>query len=344
MLFIKAKPSEYLVVARRGRLTSRGVAGRAFRWPGSSFTRVPSTKQEARFEMTQETKDGVPLRFKGIVIYRVTAPEVTARLFDFSRQPSGQGEISALLGHICLGELRALVAHMTMSECIEQRKTTLTSHIAAALHEIVEAHDTEGAVDPGWGVELDVVQVAQVFIIDDELRRQLEAEVRGAIRAASELATIESQKGVGLAQIGLERDLEREGLETERRRSEIRRERLHLDHEVARQQAEADAALQQLKLDAAGQTLERERAMRTLENEVLELRVRGEMLGKRAELELRKAILPLEQLPSIAAALGGMFRGARLSFLGGGEAQVLAGVAPLVELLADALRDARRPS
>ena len=52
--------------------------------PAAIYVLVPSTKQEATFEFTQETKDGIPLRFKGIIIYRITDPLAAARLFDFS--------------------------------------------------------------------------------------------------------------------------------------------------------------------------------------------------------------------------------------------------------------------
>jgi hypothetical protein len=84
MRFIKANPNEYLVLGRRGTITNLGVAASAFLWPGTTFVLIPSTQQETCFEMTQETKDGVPLRFKGIVIYRVVEPAAAARRFDFA--------------------------------------------------------------------------------------------------------------------------------------------------------------------------------------------------------------------------------------------------------------------
>src|SRR5262245_47451397 len=133
MRFVQANPNEYLVVARRGRITNRGVAGSAFLWPGATHVLIPSSQQEATFEMTQESKDSIPLRFKGIVIYRIVDPEAAARRFDFASH-DGHAQIRTLLAHICLGELRAVVAHMTMDECIEQRKTTLTDRKSTRLN------------------------------------------------------------------------------------------------------------------------------------------------------------------------------------------------------------------
>ena len=75
MPFIRTKPSEFLVVAERGRLVNRGAAVRLFLRPGTPWVKVRGDQQDACFEMTQETRDGIPLRFKGTVVFRVVAPE-----------------------------------------------------------------------------------------------------------------------------------------------------------------------------------------------------------------------------------------------------------------------------
>ncbi|HXI45553.1 MAG TPA: SPFH domain-containing protein, partial [Candidatus Acidoferrales bacterium] len=103
MPFVKAGPDQYLLVGRKGVLEDRGSAVQAFLLPGTIYVLVPSTKQEAAFEFTQETRDGIPLRFKGIIVYRVTDPLTAARLFDFGHD--GVAQITTLLTHISLGEL-----------------------------------------------------------------------------------------------------------------------------------------------------------------------------------------------------------------------------------------------
>ena len=125
MPFVKAGPNQFLLAGRGGKLENLGSAVRPYLRPGTIHVLVPGTKQEATFEFTQETRDGIPLRFKGIVIYRITDPIAAARLFDFGTD-AGVARITALLTHVCLGELRHAVSHMTMVECIEQRKTTLS--------------------------------------------------------------------------------------------------------------------------------------------------------------------------------------------------------------------------
>ena len=72
MAIVRAGPNEFLLVGRGGRLENRGSAIQSFLLPGTIWVLVPSAKHEATFEFTQETRDGIPLRFKGIVVYRVT--------------------------------------------------------------------------------------------------------------------------------------------------------------------------------------------------------------------------------------------------------------------------------
>ena len=78
MSFVKASPSQYLVVGKKGNVENLGIAASAYLWRRSTYVLIPSTQQEAHFEMTQESSDGVPLRFKGIVIYRISKPEIAS--------------------------------------------------------------------------------------------------------------------------------------------------------------------------------------------------------------------------------------------------------------------------
>jgi len=52
MIHATSKPNEYLVAARNGRIVNRGTAASVLSWPGTSFVRIPASKQEARFEIS----------------------------------------------------------------------------------------------------------------------------------------------------------------------------------------------------------------------------------------------------------------------------------------------------
>ena len=255
---VKAGPNQYLLVGRKGTLENRGSAVSMFLRPGTIFVLVPSTKQEAAFEFTQETKDGIPLRFKGIVIYRITDPGAAARLFDFS-SGAGVAQISTLLTHICLGELRHAVSHMTMAECIEQRKTTLSGVVEAALQSTI--HGAEAQAD-GWGIEVEVARVAQVFIVDAQLRQQLEAEVRNEIKLKSDQSDIRSQEEIRLAELASEGRVQEKKLATDR--DSLRREE---EMELARLARQRRMQAETLATDQQALRLEQERLHSQLDAE-----------------------------------------------------------------------------
>ena len=333
MQFVKASPSQYLVVGEHGKTRNLGIAASAYLWRRSTYVLIPSTQQEANFEMTQESSDGVPLRFKGIVIYRISDPEIASKRFNFSGV-DGCGEINSLINHVCLGELRAVISQMKMQECIEGRKTTLTDAIASELKKVVEDEDEKG----GWWIELDVVQVAQVYIVDDELRQQLEAEVRNEIKSKSDLSDIQLQEEVELAQVSSKRKLNQASLETERQRAKIAQEKLLLEKELEREKIETEAPLRLLHIEKEREIIQQEIELRQLENQAKELEVHNEMLLEKAKLDLQKEILPIEQVPAIAESVSKMFQGANLSVYG--EASpIFSSVGPLVEILANTLRE-----
>jgi hypothetical protein len=297
---------------------------------------VPSTSQEAPFELSQETRDGIPLRFKGLVIYRVARPERTARLFDFTGD-EGHQQICSQIRHICLGELRAVVAGMTMDECIEQRKTVLSQLLARSLAKIVHAEDESRVESDDWGIELDLVQVAQVFIIDAELRQQLEAEVRDKIRTDSEASRIRSDEALAQVRMASERALEEEHLKTERQRTAASREKIDLRQRLARHEIESEAPVQILRMEVEQRALELERVVRAAENEVIALRVEGNNFGKRAEQNLRKEMLPIEQTPEIVRAAASMLNGAHV-YLTGEQSNVVSALGPVIDLIGEQVR------
>lgn len=354
----KTRPGQFLVVARKGRLVNLGEAASRVLPPGSTWVKVPGTQLEAGFEMTQETKDGIPLRFKGSVIHRILRPELTAALFDFDT--GGTESIAASIRQCCLAELRDAVSRLSMNECIEGRKTTLTEAVRKALEALVA-----GGGGEGWGVAIEVVQVAQVFIVDAGLRSQLEAGTRNEILARSQLAQLGAEEEVKLAQIasarrvqdealaterqraaleaeklalaaGLERRKALEGIETERTRAAVERERLALTTAAEAEALEAEAPVRRRRNELRMEALRGELALLELEGARAGLEVSRDFAAKRAEQELALEILPVEQRPLIAEAAAKVLNGAKLSVYGEGE-RLLGSLEPLLGMLATAL-------
>jgi hypothetical protein len=291
-IMARTKPSEYLVVAQDGRLVNRGPAARALLGPGAIWIKVPATRLETGFGMTQETRDGIPLRFKGSVAYRICRPELAALRFDFSEPESGVEGLSRAIQETVLAELRDTVSHLDMQACIEQRKTTLTQAVRAALEALV------GPSDEGWGLSLESVQVAQVFIVDEELRRQLEAETRNQIESDSELAGMKAGETVKLARLSSDRRVSQESVETERQKIAREQEIFTLQKDSERVRQEADLkARETVELAQIGserrvgqERLETERAEIERDRELARLRnaARLDLLEAEAPVQLRQ--------------------------------------------------------
>ena len=364
MAIVRAGPNEYLLVGRRGVLENRGSAVTVWLRPGTIYVLVPSTKQEAAFEFTQETKDGVPLRFKGTFIYRIDDPTAAATMFDFSRG-HGIDQITILLTHVTFGELRHAVSHMTMVECIEQRKTTLSGVVAAALQSTIHS---DGNDSREWGVRIEAAQVAQVFIVDATLRQQLEAEVRNEIKLKADqsnmqaqeqiqLAELESQGRVQeqklagdqaklrrdeemeLAQIARQRRAQTETLATDRQILELEQERLHAQLAADRDRVTAEAPVRLLRLETERGILAEELTLLQLQNQVKALEVERDLLLARAQQELKVAILPLEQAPRLVESASKVLQGTNLSIYGEGG-QVLGQLAPLFDYMSRTIEKA----
>jgi regulator of protease activity HflC (stomatin/prohibitin superfamily) len=374
MPIVSANPNEYLVVGRKGKITNRGTGLTTYLLPGSIYVYVPSTKHETKFEITQESQDGIPLRFKGIVIFRITDPATAAQMFTFRRKPSPQHlehgikEISSLINHICMGELRSIVAYMTMQECIEQRKTTLTEKVENALREVVDGPkgaSKKNAKGNRWGIDIEVVQVAQVFIVDEELRKQLEAEVRNEIKSNSDQSEIRAKEETKLAEIISikrvkqeelvtekqniqnqeememtknlsKRRLLKENLETEREKTRTNLERFHLEQEAELEKIEAEAPVQLMRTKKQQEIQNEKYKLSQLINKIKTVEVETQMLHERAKQELRVEMLPIEQMPEISDALSRLFQGMNLSIYGE-DSEIVSKMVPIVDVLLNAI-------
>ncbi|MDQ7823493.1 MAG: SPFH domain-containing protein [Candidatus Eremiobacteraeota bacterium] len=368
---ITAKPSECLIIIKDGKMQNMGNGASVVVYPWDSFVFVPTTTMEYCFQMHQESVDGITLRFKGIVIYRITDVELAASLFDFI---PGRDPIARALGDICLGELRAIVAAMTMDQCINERKTTLTEHLKEAVIPIVEGHGDK----KGWGIKVDVLQVAQVFCPDEKLLAQLQAEARDKIRKTAQFSEIETSKSVTIAQMDSELEMASQTLQLEKDRLEKKRElddkritadnsikiaELEKSREYEEKKIAADAALKISELESRKLSEEKkitieselklfeiekqkeiarqELELRELQSKVNEITLNDEVHKEKILMEIKKEILPLEMLPQLTQNLSGIFKDARISF-SGNDNPLQGSLMSSIDLVFDRIKDVYR--
>jgi hypothetical protein len=210
--------------------------------------------------------------------------------------------------------------------------------------------------------------VAQVFIVDAQLRQQLEAEVRNQIKLKSdqsdilareenrvaEMASngrIEELKVAGdreamrraeeleLSQLARQRRLQAENLATDRHVLALEQERLQAQLEADRNRALIETPVRLLRIAREREVLAEELELRRLQAQIRELDTQLELSLPRAMQDLRREILPLEQAPKIVEAASGVLRGANLSVYGEGG-QLLGQLAPFFDTIGRALEQA----
>lgn len=351
---ITASPGECLIVVKRRKLFNLGNGASCVVFPWNSFALIPTIAVEHIFQMHQESVDGITLRFKGIVIYQIVNAELASSLFDFTSQKVSMGTegISKTISDICMGELRAIVSHMTMDQCIKERKTTLTEKLKEAVVPIVEGKDAQ----QGWGIKVNVLQVAQVYCPDEQLLAQLQAEARDEIKKIAKLSEAETSKILEITKIDSEKVLSIQSFQTEKEKLEERKK-----YEEKKMAAEnvlklfelenrkiyeekrinTESALKTFELDKKTEIARKAIELKKLESQINEIEVESEAVKERTMMEIKKEILPLEQLPKISESLSGMFKDSRLTFFGGEN--LLINATKILNLIFDKVKEVYEP-
>jgi hypothetical protein len=121
---ISAKPSEYLVHFRNGKLRERssGQGASCFKWPSDTVAVIPTTLKEVMFEASQITSDNVDVKIRGMGIYRIAEPRRTFRLFNFTFRERAEQKLAFAIADMCRSTAKWLVSNMSVEECIRKRK------------------------------------------------------------------------------------------------------------------------------------------------------------------------------------------------------------------------------
>src|SRR5262245_37905487 len=83
---VTAKPSEYLIHFRGGRIRTRssGQGATCFKLPWDSVAIVPTTISRLQFTADQVTREKIGVEITGLAVYRIVAPEIAFRMLNFS--------------------------------------------------------------------------------------------------------------------------------------------------------------------------------------------------------------------------------------------------------------------
>ncbi|WP_338864991.1 SPFH domain-containing protein [Myxococcus stipitatus] len=290
---ITARPSEFLVHMRRGRVREvSGQGASCFKLPGDSVAIVPTSIQRLQFTADQVTNEKVGVQVTGLAVYRIADPLVAFRMLNFSFPERAQEKLAELLREMFVGAARRLVANLSVEECLSRRKEGIAAELMREIAPVLSGRGRlEDTTDAGWGVLLDTIEIQDVRVLSSTVFENMQARYRR-----------EQERQAREAELAKERFVHREETEAER---QLSLQRLTAQDEVRQKKQTADeqARLETLAIDArvAEAKLAQERTLKqeqvTVEREVAltklaaeqEVRQKKQVADEQAKLEALSA-------------------------------------------------------
>ncbi len=344
---VAAKPSEYLVHVRRGRLRqkSSGQGASCFKLPWDSVAIVPTSIQRIAFRADQVTREKVGVEVSGLAVYRIVEPLVAYRVLNFSYPERAQQKLEQTLSEMCVGATRRLVANLGVEECLQKRKEALADEL---LREISPVVGGQGGLDDwtgkGWGVVLDTIEIQEVRVLSGTVFGAMQAPFRAALDRTAREARAEADQAVATREAAAGREVEQARIAAEaavrehrtqverreaetrtrdavfRRELEMREAQAEIDaHAIRAQALERRAELERVELEAS---LARRRAETELSRLEGQTRAEVALAAARAEreaLEGKARYAIAQRLPDLAAAVGQRVGEVKVVQIGGTE-------------------------
>jgi regulator of protease activity HflC (stomatin/prohibitin superfamily) len=286
---ITARPSEFLIHMRRGRVREvSGQGASCFKWPGDAVAIVPTSVQRLQFTADQVTSEKVGVSVTGLAVYRIVDPLVAFRMLNFSFPERASEKLQDLLREMFVGAARRLVANLSVEEALTKRKEGIATELMREIAPVVSGRGRlDDSTDAGWGVVIDTIEIQDVRVLSSTVFENMQARYRR-----------EQERQAREAELNKERFLRREEAEAER---VIALTKLAADEEVRQKRTvtEEQARLEELASTArvTEAQLAQERALKqgqaTTEREVtlaklnaeIEIRQRKQQAEETAKLE-----------------------------------------------------------
>lgn len=292
---IAAKPSEFLIRMRGGRVLSSGQGATVFKWPWDSVAIVPTSIQRLHFVADQITQEKVGVKVTGIAVYRIAEPLIAFRMLNFSFPERAQEKLAQMMEEMCVGASRRLIANLSVEQCLTRRKEALSTELIREIAPVVSGSGrVQDGTDRGWGLVVDTIEIQDVKVMSAQVFANMQARFRQDQERLAREAELAKERAVRTDETSTQRQLQLAKVEAS---DEIR---------WRTQASEEEARLEKLTSDARveEQRLAQERATRAAqlaaerEQHLSRIAVQQELKQRQALAEQSAA---LEKLQSEAA-------------------------------------------
>jgi len=220
---VSARPSEYLIKLRRGKVVAHGAGLSTRIWPGETYTILPTSIQRASFVADQVTAEKVGVAVTGIAVFRIAHPLLAFRMLDLSDGAGGVEQLATILREMFIGAARRLVAGMTVQDCMTRRKESIAHELMREIQPVVSGSGKpEDSTDRGWGVVLDTIEIQDVRILSEKVFADLQAPYRSQLELEARKSTVQRDQEIHLREVA------------------ARQKMLEVDHDLRRREAEAE--------------------------------------------------------------------------------------------------------
>jgi hypothetical protein len=263
--YITAKPSEYLIHMRRGRIRRRttGQGASCFKWPWDSVAIIPTTIDRLQFTADQVTLEKVGVQVTGLAVYRIVEPEITFRMLNFSFAERASEKLASILREMFVGATRRHVANLTVEQAITRRKDAIASELMAELAPVMRGHgQAEDTTHLGWGVVLDTVEIQDVRVLSESVFRDMQAEFRSQLALRARQAELARARDIAAQEAASARAIDEARITAEaatrelRAQAESRATEIEMGEEGKREALRAQAARAELERDKERQIVE----------------------------------------------------------------------------------------
>ncbi|ACY17668.1 SPFH domain-containing protein [Haliangium ochraceum] len=295
--FITAKPSEYLIHMRRGRILRKttGQGASCFKWPWDSIAIVPTTINRLQFTADQVTLEKVGIQVTGLAVYRIVEPELTFRMLNFSFSERASEKLSDILREMFAGATRRHIANLSVEDAMTRRKEAIASELMRELAPVMsgngEAHDS---TTQGWGVVLDTVEVQYVRVLSERVFSDMQAEYRSRLAMKARQAELSSAQEIAAREAASARAIEEAKLSADTETRELRA--------LSESRATQIELAERNKREALEAQSEAERIARQRARQVAELQAQAEIASERSSLEERAQLDELSREQKLAEA------------------------------------------
>ncbi|MFO0565497.1 MAG: SPFH domain-containing protein [Polyangiaceae bacterium] len=304
--FVTAKPSEYLVHVRRGKVrhSSSGQGASCFKWPWDAVAIVPTSFQRLMFRADQVTREKVGVEIVGLAVYRIAEPLIAYRVLNFSFPERAQVKLEEALAGMFVGATRRLVANLSVEDCLQKRKSALAEELIREVSPVVGG---EGKLDDfttkGWGIVIDTIEIQEVRVLSDKVFAAMQAPYRSELEKSARQAKAQADKEIATREAELTRQVEEARIQSElvvrERRDELDRAAAEAKKAALLRDAATAREIEEQKLVAAAGL--RSQAAEIARREA-EVRTRDLVLAHERTMEEARAELSAHELRAQAVA------------------------------------------